>query len=311
MTEPKRARPLLKERDELEEKLREKTAELAQAKDDLQGEIAKRESAEQALREAEQNYRILMDYAEEGVRIIQKMRAQFQEAHVQRTRGKTLITAFLHDLKGPLALISSCAQICMGSLPDLPTLEGNLKIIYESCQRATNLGKKFLEVFEFQMLSFEPVDIHKVVNRAWHDAQQDTQAFEVSFEENLEPNLPEVRGNTEGLERVFFNLFLNAIQAGSRKGKVMVETKFSSLENRVEVNVVDDGPGIPEEHRHRIFDPFFTTKEEGTGLGLSLCQAIIQQHQGDIHVDCPPKRGTRISVKLPVMQSESEVTLTH
>ena len=307
MTEAKRVKSLFKERDELDKRLREKIAELAQTKDALRGEIAKRESTEQALQQAEKNFEILTDYANESVRIIQRIREQFQEANMQNTRGKTLITAFLHDVKGPLALISSCSQFCMGNFSHLPPLEKNLKIIYESTQRAINLAKKFLEVFEVQILLVGSVNINEVITRAWHMAQEDTQAFQVSFEANLEQNLPEVRGNTVGLERVFFNLFLNAIQALSQRGKVMVQTHFLPSENMVEANVIDNGPGIPQEHRHRIFDFFFTTKPEGTGLGLSLCSMIVKEHQGAIRVDCPPGSGTKVSVKLPIVQSKSGV----
>jgi len=310
VTGPTRARLLLKEREELERKLEERAAELVRAQEALRGEVVKRERAEKALREAEENYRILMDHTEEGVRIIQKMREQFQEANLRSSRGKTLITAFLHDLKGPLALISSCAQFCMGNGVQLASLEKNLKIIYEGTQRANDLTRKFLEVFEVEMLRVEPVRIEEVIGRAWQAVQQDTQAFQVRFEVELEPELPGVMGNREGLERVFFNLFLNALQAISPTGKVVVEAEYLSLENMVEVGVIDDGPGIPKEYRRRVFDHFFTTKVGGTGLGLSLCRAIVKQHRGEIQVDCPVGGGTRVSVKLPIAEANSEVDLS-
>jgi signal transduction histidine kinase len=306
----KGGRPLLGERDELERKLEERAAELARMKEALRGEIAKRERAEKALREAEENYRILMGHTEEGVRIIQKMREQFQEANVRSSRGKTLITAFLHDLKGPLALISSCAQFCLGNGVQRASLEKNLKIIYEGTQRANDLTKKFLEVFEVEMLRVEPVKIREIIGRAWEAVQQDTQALEVSFEVEVESELPEVMGNSEGLERVFFNLFLNAVQAISPTGRVGVEVEYLPLEKVVEVRVVDDGPGIPREYRRRVFDHFFTTKVGGTGLGLSLCRAIVKQHGGEIEVDCPVGGGTQVSVRLPVAETKSEVELT-
>ena len=306
----KGGRPLLRERDERERDLEEKAAELARVEDALGGEIDRRRRAEKALREAEENYRILMDHTEEGVRIIQKMREQFQEADVRSSRGKTLITAFLHDLKGPLALISSCAQFCMGNASQLGSLEKNLKIIYEGTQRANDLTRKFLEVFEVEMLRVAPVRIDEVIGRAWEAVQQDTQAFQVSFEAEVEAELPEVMGNSEGLERVFFNLFLNAIQAISPTGKVVVEAEYLSSENMVEVRVMDNGPGIPKEYRRKVFDHFFTTKVGGTGLGLSLCRAIVKQHQGEIDVDCPPGGGTRVSVKLPIAEIKSEVELS-
>ena len=302
-------RPLSRERDELERKLEERAAELVRAKEALREEIVKRERAEKALREAEENYRILMDHTEEGVRIIQKMREQFQEANLRSSRGKTLITAFLHDLKGPLALISSCAQFCMGNGVKLASLEKNLKIIYEGTQRANDSTRKFLEVFEVEMLRVEPVRIEEVIGRAWQAVQQDTQAFQVRFEVELEPELPGVMGNREGLERVFSNLFLNAIQAISPTGRVVVEGEYLLSENMVEVRVMDDGPGIPKEYRRRVFDHLFTTKVGGTGLGLSLCRAIVKQHLGEIQVDCPVGGGTQVSVKIPIAETNSEVDL--
>ena len=310
VTGSRRVRPLFREREALERGLEEKAAELARVEDALQEEIAKREGAEKALREAEEKYRILMDHTEEGVRIIQKMREQFQEANVRSSRGKTLITAFLHDLKGPLALISSCAQFCLGNLPLFSPLEKNLKIIYEGTQRAVDLTKKFLEVFEVEMLRVEPVRIDEVIRGAWRVVQQDAQAFEVSFEEDIEEELPEVMGNREGLERVFSNLFLNALQAISPTGKVVVRGEYLVLEKRVEVQVIDNGPGIPKEYRRKVFDHFFTTKVGGTGLGLSLCREIVKQHQGEIEVDCPPGGGTKVSVKLPAAEASSEADLS-
>ena len=78
-----------------------------------------------------------------------------------------------------------------------------------------------------------------------------------------------------------------------------METRVISDQGQVEVNVIDDGPGVPEDYRHKIFDPFFTTKDTGTGLGLSICHSIIQQHKGHIGMECDNLRGTRFSVRLP------------
>lgn len=72
----------------------------------------------------------------------------------------------------------------------------------------------------------------------------------------------------------------------------------------MEVNIIDDGPGIPEDYRHRIFDPFFTTKDGGTGLGLSICYSIVQQHKGSITAESGDQRGTKVSVRLPITKDE-------
>ncbi|MCX5908031.1 MAG: ATP-binding protein [Deltaproteobacteria bacterium] len=291
---------LLKKREKEEKRLREEIAELTQVNEALSGEVAKFKRTEQALRETEENFRLLMNYSGDAVNLIKQMKDQVEEAGLKAKRGKMLVTAFIHDLKGPLALVSSCAQFCIGNLPLVPPLVENLKIIYESAQRANNLIRKFLELFESQSFKFQPININGVVTKAWAAAQQDTQAFQVDFESQMGSDLPDVMGDAEALERVFFNLFLNAIQALSKKGKVTAQTQFLPRENRVEVNIIDNGPGIPQELQHKIFQPFFTTKEEGTGLGLSISRLIIGEHEGTIQVGSMPGGGAKILIKLPV-----------
>lgn len=283
------------------DRLRGEIEELTRANEALRLEIDKLRKAEQALRETEENFRVLMDYADEAAGLIHQMREEIEEANLKANRGKVLVKAFIHDLKGPLALISSCAQFCLGSMAQVPPLEENLKIIHESTQRANHLIRKFLELFEWQVLVFKPMDINEVISRAWETTQLDTQASQVLFETRLQPDLPKVLGSPDGLERVFVNLFVNAIQALSRKGKVAAQSQFLPSENMVEVRVMDNGPGIPQGDRYKIFQPFFTTKQEGSGLGLSICRSIIQQHNGTIEADNLPEGGARITIKLPVV----------
>jgi len=283
------------------EKQAQEIEELAKAKEDLHAEIARRQQVEGALHQAEQNFELLMKYSIEAVSVIQKLKEKNRGGLTNVTGKAPLIRAFIHDLKGPLALISSCAQFCMKNADLKPPLEENLKIILESGQRASNLIKKFLELLEFPVLPVEPLNLNGLIAKTWDLAQADTQAAKVSFNGQWDQRLPEIQGNAEGLERLFYNLFMNAIQAVSKKGIVTAETIFLPAEKAVEVRIIDDGPGIPPELRPKIFSPFFTTKEEGTGLGLAICLSIVQQHLGTIQVDPAPGGGTKVLVRLPVM----------
>lgn len=282
------------------DRLREEIEELTKANEALRLEINKLRRTEEALRETEENFRLLMDYADEAAGAIHQMKEEIEETSLKANRGKVLVKAFIHDLKGPLALISSCAQFCIESMPQVPPLEENLKIIHESTQRANHLIRKFLELFEWQVLVFKPLDINEIISRAWETAQLDIQAPQVFLEARFQSDLPKVLGSPDSLERVFVNLFANAIQALSKKGNITVQTQFLPSEDRVEVRVMDNGPGIPPVDRYKIFQPFFTTKEEGSGLGLSICRSIIQQHKGMIEADNLPEGGARITVKLPI-----------
>lgn len=120
-----------------------------------------------------------------------------------------------------------------------------------------------------------------------------------ALQREYEEDLPEIWANAGELNQVWTNLIENAIDAVDKDGNIKIRT--ASENDRVLVEVVDDGPGIPEEFRSRIFDPFFTTKEigEGTGLGLDIVRRIVAGHGGELTFHSEPGE-TRFTVKLPV-----------
>jgi signal transduction histidine kinase len=104
---------------------------------------------------------------------------------------------------------------------------------------------------------------------------------------------------------VLINLIQNGFEALPDKGTVQV--RWQVEENRVHIEVEDNGNGIKPEHLSRVFEPFFTTKDEGTGMGLSVCYQIITQHGGQIHVTSTPGRGTVFHIHLPLAQPVRKV----
>ncbi len=120
----------------------------------------------------------------------------------------------------------------------------------------------------------------------------------------IEPELPAVEATAGELNQVWLNLLDNALDAIPRAGKIEIQARRRG--DRVEVAVIDDGPGIPREILSRIFDPFFTTKPpgEGTGLGLDISRRLVRRYDGEIVVDSRPGR-TEIVVRLPVAPATS------
>jgi PAS domain S-box-containing protein len=126
------------------------------------------------------------------------------------------------------------------------------------------------------------------------------------FETDLAQGLPKVRGDAQQLEQVVVNLLTNACQALPARDRLLaVRTKLSA-QGFVEIEVEDEGVGIPAENHSKILDPFFTTKREegGTGLGLSVSWAIVQAHRGEMSFLPRTGGGTRVVVRLPVAPME-------
>lgn len=126
--------------------------------------------------------------------------------------------------------------------------------------------------------------------------------------DELAPDLPPVFGDKVQLEQVMLNLLTNAIHAarrtGQREGRVIVRT--AADRQKVEVSVWDNGPGLAPADRKRMFEPFFTTKPEGIGLGLAICQTIVEDHGGHIRAEPAPEGGLLLSLQLPVAAGEPQ-----
>ncbi len=286
----------------LRRQIRELRIQLAVANESLKIEKNRSNSLENALTELEVKYRLLRIKYDE---IFANIHAQMAQAEKMEELGKIVAPAFAHDLNNLITAISSLAQLTLEKIRFGAPFADQLQMIYEGSQKANRLIRSFLDyakVLKFDQRGSEWTDLHEIIRKIWEVARYSTVSGKVSLVTRLDKHLPRIRGDKEKIERISLNLLLNAIQAIPEKGRVIVETRYFPSEKMVQVSVSDNGPGIPEEYRDRIFEPFFTTKEGGTGLGLSACLAIVQQHQGSITVESSSKSGTKVSVKLPVIQ---------
>jgi PAS domain S-box-containing protein len=210
-----------------------------------------------------------------------------------------LSAGLAHELRNPLAVISSCAQFSIENLSMPPLIKENLQMIYRNSQKASVLIYELLAFSRPSNLEQRLLNINDVLLRTADLAIIEMTNCRIVFEKQLVPGLPQVLGDEQKLGQVFLNILTNAIQAVGGKGKISIKTDFHPKLFMVEITVIDNGPGIPEEYREKIFDPFFTTRDGGTGLGLSICFSIIQLHNGRIIARPGIDGGTRISVMLP------------
>ena len=114
--------------------------------------------------------------------------------------------------------------------------------------------------------------------------------------------IPVITAQGDQLVQVLINLLLNGADAILGGGAITVKTSVDRELDEITVEIIDTGCGIPEEKLDQVFEPFFTTKgeEKGTGLGLYVCQCIIQHHGGRMHVKSEPGRGTNVTLRLPI-----------
>jgi two-component system nitrogen regulation sensor histidine kinase GlnL len=203
-----------------------------------------------------------------------------------------------HEIKNPLTGIKGAAELLAGLFPSEHRAQEYCGLIRDGVNRIAELVEQVLAVSGPQRLKKEPVNIHLVLHRALGmaglfppgaNAIAGTGAIKV--EQVFDPSLPEVIGDAAALERVFLNLFRNAMEAigpsGTVRLRTLMESKFRIRRGReqrqfLRVEVSDSGRGMTPAERDQLFTPFFTTKPNGNGLGLVLSQRIVALHEGKL-----------------------------
>jgi len=212
-----------------------------------------------------------------------------------------------HEIKNPLAGITGAAQLLSMNLKaeDLELTD----LIVEETRRIVKLLEQVEQFGNLSPPDRKPVNVHDVLDRARRSALLGFGA-QMKIIEDYDPSLPLALGDPDQLVQVVLNLLKNASEAaGDAGGKIRLHSYFehsfrlrrsdgSGQSLPLQIEVIDDGPGLPPDIKDDIFDPFVSGKENGTGLGLALVSKIISDHNGWISVDSVPGR-TVFRISLP------------
>jgi two-component system sensor histidine kinase HydH len=228
---------------------------------------------------------------------------QVMEAHEAVRRSDKLaalgqLTAGLaHELRNPLGTIKASSEMLNKAL----TAENEVArevagFISTEVDRTNSLVTRFLQFARPLKLHLDTADLSQLLDRAITAAEREAPGIAVY--RNYAPEIPPFPFDAELMERVFYNLVLNAVQASPRGGAVTVKTRAEG--RTAEIAVIDRGVGIGTAQMKDIFNPFFTTKPEGVGLGLAIVAKIVDEHGGKIAVESEPGKGSIFVVSLPM-----------
>ncbi|HKJ87655.1 MAG TPA: ATP-binding protein [Gammaproteobacteria bacterium] len=214
-----------------------------------------------------------------------------------------LAAGVAHELNTPLGNILGYSQLMQDSLEDPDRLAHYSKVVVEEAKQCSRIVQDLLNYARKDQCLGDTCGLNTLIQEV-----NDTflncrlKRYKVDLETELDPGIPEVEGGCGELDIVFTNLLLNAIQAlkGVESPRVRIRT-WKEGNGTVGASVEDNGPGIPAEIRSRIFDPFFTTKDvgSGSGLGLSISQAMLGKRGGYIVYDAEFAEGARFILRLP------------
>ena len=217
------------------------------------------------------------------------------------TAAGQLSASLAHEIRNPLASISGAAGILARGQVSVEARGECLEILTKESQRLNKLLTNFLDFARPRLPRLQQAEPLELVRSVAALAQHTASRQGVALEVQSEGTPLEIECDPEQIKQVLLNLILNAIQATEGEGTVLIRTVFS--QDRLCVDVYDQGAGVTAEDRDRIFDPFFTTKENGTGLGLAIALNIATQHHGTLTCRTNAARGSIFRMELPARRS--------
>lgn len=238
------------------------------------------------------------------------LKKQIRSAAVMISLGE-LVSTTTHEFNNVLMTVLNYAKIGLRH-EDQPTRQNAFEKILNAGNRAAKITSSVLGMARNRSPKPEATDLEQLTDDSLYLLEREMNKYHISVVKEFAENVPEVLVCGNQIQQVLLNLLINARQAMPNGGNLVVRIQYDQEANMVDLIIRDYGTGIPQDVLPHIFEPFFSTKtgpdesgKGGTGLGLSLCREIIEDHSGKIQVKSTVGKGTMFTIKLPVAPSNS------
>ena len=231
---------------------------------------------------------------------------QANYAHAARVSLLGELTASIaHEVNQPLAAITTNGEAGLRWLsrpaPDVEELRLLTQDMIADARRASDIIARIRAMALPQTIAYQRLSLNSVVQEAVLFLAPQLKRHDVEQLRHLQPDLPDLLGDPVQLQQVVVNLVLNALQAMEATSGPRVELRTTVFDRKhVQLEIRDNGPGVPPGNAERLFDTFFTTKPTGMGIGLSICRSILQAHGGTIELANGAEGGAQLTVLLPI-----------
>lgn len=266
----------------------------------LQAEVARRTAD---LKRSEEDVRQERDRVKESMKRLIEM----QESLIRSERFAAIGEAAAHvshEIKNPLMVIGGFATQIEKSLPSGDSNIKKLEIIRKEVERLEQLLTEVRDFTRPSKPKKELSDMHASIEETLALMQAEMESKDIICEKSFDMHLPPIQFDPQQIKQVLINLVKNAMEAMPQGGKMIITTRLNG--NYLKVSVADTGMGIPPEAFKNMFSPFFTTKKKGTGLGLTVCYRIVEDHKGEIICESRKGEGTKFIFSLPLRSKEDQ-----
>ncbi len=280
---------------------------------------------EKTAKDLDNNKGLLKLFSKQAGVCLQSIRFYDEYAHLIHEKKMeayaTLTDKVIHEINNPISIIKNYIESLGLKLPDKHPAQTELSVIGEEMNRVAGLLDKLRSFSKPKIEGFELIDLNQLC-QSMLDILKKSVLMQKQIEASLsiDPELPKIKTDPNGLKQILINLIKNASEALERGGKITVSTRFLAesakimidekkrIPGSIEIEVSDNGPGIDEKIRETLFEPYTTTKSRtsNSGLGLSIVHSIVKELNGRIICRSEKGKGTRFIITLPVNSSKKQ-----
>lgn len=228
---------------------------------------------------------------------------------------KTMAAGLAHEIKNPLGGIKGSAQLLQMELAAENELQEYTQLIIRETERINRIIEELLDLSSPRKAQLESINVSQMLNEIVTLQKTTAKDRDIRFKWQLDPSIPDIQGDRDLLTRLFLNLIKNGCEATANKSEITITSRIDSEYQlslpgarptpMVQITISDQGPGISLSELEKIFTPFYTTKPGGNGLGLSICQKIVTDHEGLLQFIDQPDGGTQVKVALPLFHKRT------
>lgn len=256
----------------------------------------------EAVRTQSARYKMVADQLSETNRQLSEAEETVRRSERLAALGQ-LSAGLAHELRNPLGTIKASSEMLSLNVAAENEIAREVAgFINSEVDRCNSLVTRFLDFARPLAVRLAPADLTQVLDRSIEMISREARDRNVTIYRNYSPDVPPFPMDAELMERVFFNLLQNAVQASPGGSSITLKTRLDAGANGrfAETCVIDRGSGIDANLLETIFNPFVTTKSDGVGLGLAIVSKIVDRHYGKMTVESQPGQGSVFHILLPL-----------
>lgn len=236
----------------------------------------------------------------EDLSALRTLESRLLQAEKLATVGM-LSAGIAHEIGTPLGVVRGRAELLLDRLGSTHAQAPSARAIIEQIDLVTRTIRQLLDFSRASAVHVQPTSLIVVASRITELLSIEATRRKIRLELAIPPGLAPLAADPDQLQQVLVNVIVNAFDACGEGNRVTVSAREGRPGDSVEIEVKDDGGGIPEGNLSRVFDPFFTTKKrgQGTGLGLTIAAQLVRNHGGQIDLDSTAGRGTTVRIEWP------------